>query len=136
MITNKCSSGNLFSDISDHLSNFTLFDIKIPKINDRPFTRLFTQNKINNFLENLHIEPSLINDNDLTDANNSYNLFSDNYLNLFNKYFPYVRMSRKSFKNKPHITSGIKVSIKHRNRLFKKYLDNRTELNESIWKKF
>ena len=136
LLQNKCSSGNLFSDISDHLPNFTLFDIKIPKITDRPFTRLFTQNKINNFLENLHIEPSLINDNDLTDANNSYNLFSDNYLTLFNKYFPYVKMSRKSFKNKPHITSGIKVSIKHRNRLFKKYLDNRTELNESIWKKF
>ena len=136
LLQNKCSSGNLYSDVSDHLPNFTLFDIKTPKINERPFTRLFTENKINNFLENLHTEPSLINENELTDANNSYELFSDNYLTLFNKYFPYVRMSRKSFKNKPHITSGIKVSIKHRNRLFKKYIDNPTELNETIWKKF
>ena len=122
LLQNKYSSGNLYSDVSDHLPNFTLFDIKTPKINERPFTRLFTENKINNFLENLHTEPSLINENELTDANNSYELFSDNYLTLFNKYFPYVRMSRKSFKNKPHITSGIKVSIKHRNRLLKKYI--------------
>ena len=136
LLQNKCSSGNLFFDISDHLPNFTLFDIKIPKINERPYTRLFTQNKIDYFLDNLHTEHPLINDNELTDSNSSYNLFSDNYLTLFNKYFPYVKMSRKSFKNKPHITSGIKVSIKHRNRLFKKYLENRTELNESIWKKF
>ena len=136
LLQNKCSSGNLFFDISDHLPNFTLFDIKIPKINERPYTRLFTPNKIDYFLDNLHTEHPLINDNELTDSNSSYNLFSDNYLTLFNKYFPYVKMSRKSFKNKPHITSGIKVSIKHRNRLFKKYLENRTELNESIWKKF
>ena len=45
-------------------------------------------------------------------------------------------MSRKSFKNKPHITSGIKVSIKHKNKLYRKYQDNPTTLNETIWKNF
>ena len=33
-IQNKCSSGNLITDISDHLSNFTLLDIKAPSIKD------------------------------------------------------------------------------------------------------
>ena len=75
LLQNKCSSGNLYSDVSDHLPNFTLFDIKTPKINERPFTRLFTENKINNFLENLHTEPSLMNENELSDGNNSYELY-------------------------------------------------------------
>ena len=136
LLQHKCSSGNIFTDLSDHLPNFIFFDIKTPKINDRPFTRLFTENKINNFLENLPNEPSLIEDNDLTEANSSYDIFSTNYLNLYNKYFPYVRMSRKSFKNKPYITSGIKVSIKHKNKLYRKYEDNRTPLNKTIWKNF
>ena len=136
LLQHKCSSGNIFTDISDHLPNFSFFNIKAPKINERPFTRLFTENRINNFLENLPMEPSLIEDNDLTEVNNSYNIFSNNYLNLYNKYFPYVRMSRKSFKNKPYITSAIKVSIKHKNKLYRKKEDNPTELNKTIWRNF
>ena len=136
LLQHKCSSGNIFTDLSDHLPNFTFFNIKTPKINERPYTRLLTESKINNFLEKLPTEPSLIEDNDLTEANSSYDIFSTNYLILFNKYFPYLRMSRKSFKNKPHITSGIKVSIKHKNKLYRKYQDNPTKLNETIWKNF
>ena len=45
-------------------------------------------------------------------------------------------MSRKSFKDKPHITNGIKVSIRKRNELFKKYLNNRNEINEYNWKRY
>ena len=45
-------------------------------------------------------------------------------------------MSKKAFKSKPHITNGIKVSIKTRNKLYKKYLDNPTEVNKAVWKKF
>ena len=43
IIQNKCSAGNLVTDLSDHLSNFTIFDIKAPSIKDRPFIRLFSQ---------------------------------------------------------------------------------------------
>jgi hypothetical protein len=53
------------------------------------------------------------------EANSSYNTFSTNYQNLFEKYFPYVRMSRKAFKDKPYITRGIKNSIKYKNKLLK-----------------
>ena len=68
--------------------------------------------------------------------NRAYDTFSNNYSNLFNKYFPFVRMSKKAFKNKPHITSGIKVSIKYRNKLYKKYLKKRTAANRAAWTRF
>ena len=136
LLQNKCSSGNLITDITDHLPNFTFLDIKTPTIKKRPFTRLFTKNKIKSFNDNLNSEASLIADNELHDVNNSYAIFSANYFKLFDKYFPYVRISRKAFRDKPYITSGIKVSIKTRNRLYKKYLDNPSEINKVIWKRF
>ena len=88
------------------------------------------------FTDNLSQEAALINNNELTEVDNSYETFSTNYYNLYNKYFPYIRMSRKSFKDKPHITNGIKVSIRKINELFKKYLNNRNEINEYNWKRY
>ena len=44
-------------------------------------------------------------------------------------------MSRKSFKHKPYITNGIKVSIRRRNKLFKKYLNNPNDVNKAAWKR-
>ena len=124
IIQNKCSSGNLITDLSDHLPNFTFFDFKVQTPKNRPLTRLFTQSKINNFTAALASEHALINSSDLTDTNTSYNNFNSNYLQLFDKYFPLVRQSKKSFKDKPYITSDIKDSIKSRNKLFKKHLNN------------
>ena len=45
-------------------------------------------------------------------------------------------MSRKAFKDKPYITRGIKNSIKHRNKLYAKYLDNPSDLSKAVWKRF
>ena len=102
MIQNKCSSGNLVTDLSDHLSNFTILNIKAPCIKDRPFIRLFSQNNIDKFNESKTSEQPLISHDELTDTETSFNTLSANYSNLFDKYFPYVRMSRKEFKSKPH----------------------------------
>ena len=136
LIQNKCSSGNLITDISDHLSNFTLLDIKTPSIKNRPFVRLYTQKNIDKFNENINSEQPLISPNELTETDTSFDILTTNYQKLFDKYFPYVRMSKKEFKSKPHITKGIKVSIRHKNKLHKKYLNNPTEVNKAAWKKF
>ena len=136
LLQNKCSSGNLIVDIADHLPNFSFLDIKSYPIKNRPSVRLFTQSKINHFNENLMSELPLVSSNELTDVNSSFDTFSTNFLTLFDKYFPYVRISRKAFKDKPYITSGIKVSIRHRNKLFKKYLNNPNEINRAAFKQF
>ena len=95
MIQNKCSAGNLITDISDHLSNFVLFDIKVASIEDRPFIRLFTRKNIDKFKENINSEQPLISSNELNDTDTAFNSLSTNYTNLFDKYFPYIRMSKK-----------------------------------------
>ena len=136
IIQNKCSSGNLICDISDHLANFSFLDIKTPSIKDRPYIRLFTEKRIKLFKENLNSENSLIENCNLTEIDTTYDIFSNNYQRLFNNYFPYVKQSRKSFRDKPYITSGLKVSIKYKHKLFKKYLNNPNDVNEAAWKRF
>ena len=93
LIHNKCSASNFITDISDHLPNFVLFDLKTPLIKKRPYIRLFTEKNKNLFAEKLSNEAPLINDNDLCDTNRAYDTFSTNYSNLFNKYFPFTKMS-------------------------------------------
>ena len=136
LIQNKCSSGNLITDISDHLANFSFLDIKTPSINDRPYIRLFTDKRIKSFKENLNSEVSLVENCDFLEINTTYDMFSDNYIKLFNKYFPYVKQSRKSFRDKPYITSGIKVSIKYKHKLYHKYLNNPNDITEAAWKRY
>ena len=136
MIQNKCSAGNLVTDLSDHLSNFTILDIKAPSIKDRPYIRLFSQENIDKFNESINSEQPLISTEELTGTESSFSTLSANYSHLLDKYFPSVRMSRKEFKSKPHITKGIKISIKTKNKLFKKYLNNPTDINEAAWKRF
>lgn len=120
----------------DHLPNFTFIDIRTISIKERPHIRLFTQKTIDKFNLNSVSESSLINRNDIKEVNSSYNTFSSNYQNLFDKYFPYVRMSRKAFNCKPHITRVLKHSIKYRNKLSKRCLDNTNDLNNAVWKRF
>ena len=139
LIHTKVSAGNLITDISDHLPNILFMDLAIKSINERPLIRLFTPQKISEYLEKSKNEKPLIsyenniniNDNNLQ---NTYMELDTNFLELFNKYFPLIRQSRKQFKDKPYVTSGIKESIKSRNALYKAYIANPTEANETIWK--
>ena len=78
----------------------------------------------------------MINPQNSQDVNPNYESFSTNYYKLYNKYFPFVRISRSKFKDKPHITSGIKTSIKHRDKLYKKYLNNQNDVNRVVWRRF
>ena len=43
---------------------------------------------------------------------------------------------KKSVKDKPHITSGIKVSIKYRDKLFKKSKENPSDVNRAAYNRF
>ena len=106
----------------------------MPSIQNRPYVRSFTRENIESFTNNLHNETELISDNNLYDANAAYDIFSNNYLKLFNKYFPFKRISRQKYKDKPYITAGIKVSIRRKNKLYHKYIKNRNDVNEAAWK--
>ena len=140
LIQSKVSAGNLLTDITDHLPNFVFINTKIKINNKRPYVRLFTKRKIAKFLadtENISPMVSLQNST-LTHeiASDSYREFITNFKNLLDQYFPLVKLSRSKAKNKPFVTSGIRVSIKHRDKLYQKYLNNKTDLNKRVYRKY
>ena len=140
-IQTKVSAGNLLVDITDHLPNFVLIDTKMSHSKDRPYVRLFTKKNIEKFENDISNLSQLIssNNNESPVHNNvqeSYNEFFSNLMKLLNLYFPLVKLSRSKWKNKPHITPGIKVSIKHRDRLYEKYLNNKNKYTKAAWKSF
>ena len=123
------------------MSNFVLINTKISHSKDRPYVRVFTKKKIENFVKdnskNIHLIS--MNNNESLVHNNvqeSYNEFFSNLVKLLNQYFPLVKLSRSKMKNKPYITSGIKVWIKYRDKLYAKYLNNKTKHTEAAWKSF
>ena len=140
MIQTKVSSGNMIANITDHLPNFTFINTNIVPNKNRPFVRLFTKRKIEKFVSEINNNPSPLALSDeiiiQLDVNESYKEFITNLKKLLDQYFPIVRLSRSKAKNKPFVTAGIRVSIRHRDKLYQNYLKNKSELNRQIWKKY
>ena len=139
LINTPTSSGVIINDISDHLPCFLALDINCHSPAKRPFTRIYSPNKIKDFENNLSSEPALLTDqtmqnidkylqgesNEIANDQTFNQIFSQlvsNLQTLQNKYFPLQRISKKKFKEKPYLSKGLKISIRHKNRLYKNIL--------------
>ena len=117
-LKDNITSGNIFLDISDHLPNFVIIH-HADKGKDRPWVWIYSSKNINLF----NTELQKLNWQNLEyfqNSNDCYNKFITMFLKLFNKHFPFVWLSRSRIKGKKWITKGLKISIKHKARLFKK----------------
>ena len=121
--------GNLYSDITDHLPNFIVWPCDKIFKPTRPLIRIYSEKNINLFTAAL----SAVNWNFLTNATFSvdeiYDKFSETFLNLFQSSFPLTQQSRKRSKDKKWITRALKISIKHKDRLYRKKLNNPSDSN-------
>lgn len=131
------TSGIIIDDISDHLPVFCFSSHKVkPKqTNDEYVTfRCFSPSNFQTFLEQIsYVNWSFI--TDLTDVNTAYNVFIDNFCDIYNTCFPY-RCVKKSKHDKSWVTSGIKSSCRTKNKLYKKYIKNQTAENHSDYFRF
>jgi hypothetical protein len=134
-INSGTTSGNIFFDISDHLPNFILLEGKSTTTKKRPYLRIYSERNIAKFQSLLHAADwsSVLN---CVEPNAAYDKFIKIFSNAFHGSFPLVLQSRKSFKDKKWITAGLKVSIKHKNRLYKKYLTRPNQINEATYKRY
>ena len=135
-IDNEIISGNIISDISDHLPNFlVIHDTKDMPKTKRPFVRIFGEKNINSFknlLDNSNWE-TVLQGNDI---NHACENFYNHILTLYNTSFPYVQLSRKREKDKKWITQGLLKSCKKKDMLYKKQLSKPTEDNVTKYKKY
>lgn len=136
---NQITTGNIFSDISDHLPNFIL--INSQKItqnkNSRPVIRIFGDRNIQKFKNKLkEVNWKEITDKNKDNINNMMQKFYTIYNKAFNESFPYRRLSRKRSKDKKWMTTGLKVSTRHKSELYKKFLNSQTKEMEVKYKRY
>ena len=58
------------------------------------------------------------------------------FLDIFNTNFPLRKISRKRAKNKNWITKGILISIRYKNRLYRKYCDKPNSIRRAVYKNY
>ena len=136
--TKIISSGIILSDISDHFPIYATNSITIKSIKNENITyRKVDDNAINNFKQ------KLTNENwneiyEIDDPNLSYNYFENKFKLLYDQCFPLKNKIIKLYNDnsKPWITAGIKISIKQKSKLYKKYLRNPSNLNKDNYQSF
>ena len=70
------------------------------------------------------------------DTSFAYTTFLTTYSKIYNECFPEKTLKQKSGISKPWISKGLMKSIKRKNKLYKKYLQNRNLLTETKYKIF
>ena len=102
---------------------------------DRPKVRIFSYKNKNNFknlIGQIKWESELIDKN----ADESMFVFNQKISIVYNKSFPFKRLSKKRAKDKPWVTSGLKQSIKQKHILYQNYIFDQTEENKTAYKIF
>ena len=73
-----------------------------------------------------------------TDPNESYNAFSIEFLKIYDQNFPTKIIKTKKYNNSlaPWMTKALLISIRKKNKLYKKFLTSQNSLHESRYKKY
>ena len=132
-------SGNITTSISDHLPQFLL----IPNINLKDllpkhhnlFKRDPTNFKKEDFiLDLLEIDWNTTLQTNKNDPDFSFNQFYEKINCIIDNHLPLKKVSKKELKQqfKPWITTGIRKSIKVRDKLFNKYINSKNHNKEQI----
>lgn len=131
----RTTSGNLLTDISDHLPNFLIYgEQKKKKQYERPFVRIYSDKNIREFKKHIENEQNWIPFLNETDCNEAAKKYFDIVTQAHNSFFPLMQVSRKRYKDKKWITKGIRESCITKNKLYRRYLKNPTENNRNTWK--
>ena len=74
---------------------------------------------------------------DASNPNESYDIFIESLLNVYNECFPFkvLNMTNRNRKYKPWITREIRKLCKKKCKMYKKYVKNPTEYRKSVYKK-
>ena len=113
--------GMFYCDISDHLPCFiSLQYANNSYTGNRPITRIFGARNCSKFVQKMTTENW--NDKYMDSEDDWYHTFVNTVHRIFEQLFPLVQLSRQRIKDKPWITKGLKISIKHKNRLYKSQL--------------
>ena len=136
MIDIKITSGNLITDITDHLANFLIYGNTIPQATSRKQVRIYSEYNTKAFIEHLHKEETWKSFMQSTDCDDATERYLKITREAHEKYFPMKMISIKRDKDKKWITKGIRISCRKKMKLYRKYLKKPTEENQRQWKNY
>ncbi len=132
----RAKSGNITITISDHMPQFII----IPKTINRVFNKNEMYKRDTKHIDRVSFIADVININwdtvlevNKCDPNYSFNNLDKKINDILDVYAPIRKLSKKELKglSKPWITSGIRKSIKRRDKLLNKYIN----CNDNLRKK-
>ena len=126
--------GNLTTDISDHFAQFHISEINksYDQQDECILIRLKNQTNSERYINSINnFNWSCI--QELTECNQAYRHFTESLKNIYNESFP-VKKVKKRYRNRlPWLTEGLRKSIKHKNKLYKKYIKYQTSYNRRTY---
>lgn len=137
-ILTEIKTGILTHIISDHLSTFIKINTHINemKSKNRPLIRIVGKRNVENFKTNVcHITQNFIFDSTKS-SDEHWDFFVDKISSAYENAFPIKQISINKFKSKSWMTPGLKKSSQRKEKLYKKWLNNKTLYNENTYKTY
>ncbi|XP_065639571.1 uncharacterized protein LOC136072316 [Hydra vulgaris] len=135
-------AGIIKTDISDHFPVFFSLTQDIKSINSckiKIYKRKINKFAIQQFKDSLSAEQwdKVYQECNLGNTNSAYNYFEKIFLKNYNMHFPIKeKLIKEKYLKCPWITKGIKKSSKKKQKLYIKYLKNRSEANLNVYKQY
>jgi len=136
-IDRSLKSGIFITDITDHFPIFVLLKLKLNKPRCRPcvMKRIINDHNINR-CRRLLLGEEWLNVYSCVETNSAYGEFERSFIEHYCNSFPVRQTTAKNTKSKPWLTTGLLNCIKIKNKLYKFYIQNRTENNKVIYTRY
>ena len=133
---NHSVQGLFITDISDHFSVFHIAKQMEIKENDTyVYKRLYSSRNRENFclaMSNMRWDEI----SRATDTQQAFDKFHKHLIEMYNKHFPKIRITRKYNNKKPWLSEGLKNSIKQKNKLYLKFKKVNSAHNDELYKSY
>ena len=127
--------GLLITDISDHYAIFHIWDKHCLETDQYQLIRLTNESRMVKYKENIsNIDWTVL------DQYNSCEVYFTHFFNkiksVYDEYFPITKVKKRYRNRIPWLTSGLRESIKHKNKLYRMSFIHPTAYNETLYKQY
>ena len=133
-INTSSKSGILYTDLSDHFPIFCMIeDCMVKSKNEFITRRIVSETNITKFVDSIKLIDW---DGEMLgkDSNESYTILVNAIIDRYNDCFPLKTIQIRGAIKKPWLTEGLKISAKHKNKLFSIFKKFPNDINEHRYK--
>ena len=129
-------TGILYTDISDHFPVFHIdYSVSEPLVSKSFKKRIYSMENMEHFSSKMReMNWTCVLQNN--DVQNAYNMFYNEFSDVYNTCFPMKTFKQGYRTRKPWLSEGMKKSIKTKNKLYKQYKKTGSIEHESVYKQY